>query len=427
MRRRLVIAIAAVAGTAVGLFALPLAIILQRNYRDQELLRLQRDTVAAARQIDLGTSSRDRVELPAGGDRFALYDLSGRRVAGGSAGGPPKADAVVRDVRRSRRPSVRSPSGALVAAVPLLTGERVTGAIRAQRSDRVVDARTRNAWLALAAAAIVLVALAAAAAMLLGRRLAAPLEHVALAARRLGDGDFSVRAPRGSVEEVDAVADALDATATRLGDLVARERAFSADASHQLRTPLAALRLEFDAMQLLDRAPERLDVAIAQVDRLQETIETLLAVARDTPQSQSRSDLVAVISDVEARWHGPLAHDGRPLRTALEATGSRATVRAAPTIVREILDVLVDNAHRHGAGPVTITLRAVDDWRAIDVTDAGSGVSAAESVFERGARQSDGHGIGLALARSLAHAEGGRLTLSHAGPRPVFTVLFAAG
>src|SRR5207244_477593 len=112
------------------------------------------------------------------------------------------------------------------------TGERVTGVIRAEASDAVVVRRAHRAWRALAGAAAAVLLLALLAAVALARRLAGPLERVAVAARRLGDGDFSVRAPRGAVREVDAVAEALDATAGRLDDLISRERRFSADASH---------------------------------------------------------------------------------------------------------------------------------------------------------------------------------------------------
>jgi signal transduction histidine kinase len=421
VRRRLVLAISAVAAVSIALFALPLAIVLQRNYRDRELLRLQRDTVAAAREIDVGTNADDPVELPLGGDRFAIYDRVGRRVAGRSGDGPATGDGVVRDVLRNRRPSVRTPPETLVAAVPLLTGEEVSGVIRAQRPDAVVADATRDAWLQLAAAAVALMALAAGAALLLGRRIAAPLERVAHAATRLGDGDFTVRAPRGAVAEIDAVADALDTTAARLGDLIARERAFSADASHQLRTPLAALRIELEAMQLDETAPAGVGAAVGQVDRLQQTIQTLLSAARDVPRPHDRTaDVAAILGDAEARWNPLLRRDGRELRIVADAAGD---VRATPEIVREILDVVIDNAHRHGAGPVTITLRDLGNWRAIDVQDAGEGPQTPDATFDGRKPGSDGHGIGLTLARSLAQAEGGQLTLSHPGPHPIFTLL----
>jgi signal transduction histidine kinase len=418
MRRRLIVAIVAVAAATLALFALPLAVVLRDGYRDQELLRLQRDAVAAAREIDLGTTASDPVELPAGPDRFAVYDDAGNRVAGRPAAGLSRADALVRDAIRRARPTTRIRSGVLLAAVPLLSGERVTGAIRVQRSDAVVDDRTQNAWLALAGAAAGVLLLATLAAILLGRRLARPLERVAVAAARLGDGDFSVRAPRGDIREVDAVAEALDQTATRLETLIARERAFSSDASHQLRTPLAALRLELEALQLGTRHPAELKRALIEVDRLQQTIDTLLAVARDHPRPDVNCDLVTLLTATEQRWRGPLAVDAR--RLTLSLPGAAIAVHADERIVGEILDVLLDNAVRHGAGPVNIALRTIDEhWAEVAVSDAGPGFAMdVQTAFERRSASADGHGIGLALARALAHAEGGRLAITNTGPAP---------
>ena len=128
MRRRLVIAIAAVAGAAVILFAVPLGIVLQRGYRDEDLLRLQRDTIAATRAIDLPSQHGDPVELPRSAATLAVYDRSGRRVAGR---GPATAPSVITTVLRSGRPADDAHGGRLVVAVPLLVQERVIGAVRA--------------------------------------------------------------------------------------------------------------------------------------------------------------------------------------------------------------------------------------------------------------------------------------------------------
>ncbi|MEA2156422.1 MAG: hypothetical protein QOE11_2562 [Solirubrobacteraceae bacterium] len=425
MRRRLILAIVAVAAAAVGLFALPLAVVLRDGYRDQELLRLQRDTVGAARSIDLGTPAGDPVELPPGPDRLAVYDAAGRRVAGAASAGPARADGVVREALRGRRPTTRIRPGTLVAAVPLLTGERVTGVIRAEASDAAVTRRAHHAWLALAAAAGGVLALAMLAAWLLGRRLARPLERVAVAAGRLGDGDFSVRAPRGAIREVDAVADALDLTAGRLDDLITRERSFSADASHQLRTPLAALRLELETLQLAGAPSDAIDRAVAQVERLQQTIDTLLSVARDVPRPDTTCELVELLTQAEQRWRGRLAAAGR--RLTLTVPPGTVVVRAGEGVVGEIVEVLLDNAERHGAGAVSIVARTVDAaWAAVDIGDEGPGFAAgAERAFERRSPDAGGHGIGLALARSLAHAEGGRLTVTHDGPSPRLTLVLA--
>jgi signal transduction histidine kinase len=420
VRRRLVISIAAVAAIAVALFALPLAVALQRAYQDEDLLRLQRDAVAATRRIDIPSGGRDTVEVPRSSAALAVYDRAGRRLGGL---GPPVADAVVLRAIRTSRPADTRNGDHLVVAVPLLVGERVAGAVRAARDAAGARSDTRRAWLLLAAVGGGLILLAVVAAFVLGRRLAAPLERLAGAARLLGEGNFSVRAPHSSIAEVDAVGRALDTTAARLGDLIARERAFSADASHQLRTPLAALRLELEALELRAGDTPELGAALVQVERLQATVDALLAVARDAPRRDTVADVTALADEAQTQWRAALAADGRPLRVA--AVGGRALARVSPQVVREILDVLLDNAHRHGAGPVTITVRRTAGSIALDVADDGPGFGPdPEAAFARRVSGGgEGHGIGLALARSLAHAEGGRLDVTQPGPRPVVRLL----
>jgi len=421
VRRRLILSIAAVAALAVLLLAIPLGIVLGRHYRDEELLRLQRDTVAATREIDVPSTRGDRVELPRSSDRLTVYDRAGRRVAGP---GPPSAPPMVRATLQRGKLAEASPGGELTVAVPLLAGERVTGAVLAQRSDHAAVHDTRGAWLVLGLVALGIIAAAALAAALLGRRLAQPLERLSVAARRLGDGDFSVRSERSGVLELDQVSAAIDATAERLDKLLRRERAFSADASHQLRTPLQALRLELEAVELRPDAPPEVAAAIAQVDRLTATIDTLLAVARDAGPRQGTTDLGELLDDAELRWRGSLAAAGRPLRVRVRTPDTKA--RASAPVVSEVLDVLLGNAERHGDGAVTVTLQRRDGWLALDVTDEGDGFADTTTAFDRRSGDGSGHGIGLALARSLADAEGGRLTIAEPGPQPVVRLTLAA-
>src|SRR5262249_13949082 len=105
---------------------------------------------------------------------------------------------------RTGKPADATASGRLVVAVPLLSAERVTGAVRAERSGAGAAHDAHQAWLVLAAGAIALIVLAILAAVLIGRRLASPLERLADAAARLGEGDFATRAPRAGVGELDA-------------------------------------------------------------------------------------------------------------------------------------------------------------------------------------------------------------------------------
>jgi signal transduction histidine kinase len=417
VKRRLVPAIAGVAACAVALFALPFAVVLQRNYTDEELLRLQRDTVAATRAIDLTTGARDRLELPPSRDRLAIYSNTGALIAGR---GPSRADAAARSALRTRRPTGVAAAGKLLVAVPLFAGERITGVVRAERGQAAVASRTHRAWLALAGLAAAVVALAVIAALTLGRRLAGPLERLAAAARRVGDGDFAARVAPTGVAEIDDVGAALNSSSERIAELVNRERTFSADASHQLRTPLAALRLELEGLAEEPDPPAGLTAALTQVDRLQGTIETLLAVVREMPRGDQRTDLATLTRELEAQWRGALAAEGRPLRVRVEVEPAVAAI--SPAVLAEITEVLMQNARVHGAGAVSVTVRHVGHALALEVSDRGPGFGPdPDGAFARGA--GEGHGIGLALARSLAHAEGARLQITHAGPAPTVSLL----
>jgi signal transduction histidine kinase len=236
----------------------------------------------------------------------------------------------------------------------------------------------------------------------------------------LGLGDFSVRAPRADVPEVDAVAEALDTTAARLGELVSRERAFSADASHQLRTPLTALRIDLEEAEMKGAGADPA-AALRHVDRLGQTIETLLAAARGADEGAAVTDLTALADELDSAWRPRLTADGRRLN--LEIGRSPLEVAADHGVVREIVTVLLENAFRHGRGTVTLRLTSGEGWARIEVADEGMGFGDdPEAAFERTSTE-DGHGIGLALARSLAHGAGGRLSVVAPGARPVVALM----
>jgi signal transduction histidine kinase len=423
MRRRLVLAIALVATTAVLLLALPLVSVLAGAHRNADLLALQRDTLAATRQIDISDRTGDPIELPASNDTLAVYASDNRRRAGT---GPATAPDVVRRALRSGRATEAPGGGALTVAVPLIAHERVVGAVRAVRAEGEAGGDVVTERLTVAGLAVGIILAAVGAALLLGRALSRPLERLAGAATRLGHGDFSARSPHSGIPEVDSVTTALATTAERLEQLISRERAFSADASHQLRTPLQALRIELEAAQLRGHDLPEIETALAQVDRLETTITTLLTVARDVSRPAATADVGACVEAARSHWHGVLAAASRPLRVT-SPTGP-LTADAHPDVVREILNVLLDNAYHHGKGVVSIRARRLQGWVVIDVADEGPGfvTEDTEEAFVRAAPSPGGHGIGLALARSLAHAEGGRLTVTRPRPDPVLTLFLHA-
>ena len=210
--------------------------------------------------------------------------------------------------------------------------------------------------------------------------------------------------------------------------MLQRERAFSADASHQLRTPLTSLRVTLEAAELDPEADRvaAIGTALDEVDRLDRTIEDLVALAREVSAGEPHTDLVRVLSDFAADWRGRSEELGRPLDVVLPE--DLREVRASDRALRQILDVLVDNAIHHGAGTITVRARSARPGAVVEVTDTGAGIAGDPArIFDRRVSNAGRSGIGLALARSLAEAEGGRLVLSASGPPETTFSVFLPG
>jgi signal transduction histidine kinase len=222
---------------------------------------------------------------------------------------------------------------------------------------------------------------------------------------------------------VDAVSTNLERTAHRLGGMLERERRFSSDASHQLRTPLTAVRIGLESALLTPGADLRgaaVD-ALNGLDRLEQTVEDLLAIARDVTGPAPSTDVVAIVSEARGQWAELLGRARRQLELRADEDVPAAAV-SAPAL-RTVLDVLLGNALVHGGGTVTVRVQDAADAVVVEVSDEGGGITAdPAAVFRRRSPQARGTGIGLALARSLIEADGGRLELTRLRPA-VFAVL----
>lgn len=415
---------------AIALFGLPLAVGVARYlllHEESNLVQVA-DATAGAVSDDLNDGQRP-TGIPSSLDRTSLgvYDRDGDLVAGRG----PSDDDLVHEALDGRIATGgdTADDGELAVAVAVTHDTEVIGAVRVASARSAVYTQVGLAWLAMAALAALAVAAVWLIARRQARRLAGPLERLAGDARRLGDGDFSVRADPVGIAEIDAVGRALSRTAARLDDMLARERAFSADASHQLRTPLAGLRLRLEAA-LQETAPNQpqqdpraaIAAGLDQADRLERTIDELLALARDTrPPDGDPLDLPSLLDEIARTWGPRLAQRQRELRFDVDPQAPAS--RASMATVRQVLAVLLDNAEAHGAGTVTVRVRDAAGVLAVDVSDQGPGITAAEDeLFTRRGENATGHGIGLALARGLAEAEGARLTLGVPAP-PTFTLL----
>jgi signal transduction histidine kinase len=424
LRRRVLISILAVTAVAMILFALPLGVAVQRLYRTETVTALQRDAARAAAVVP-DTIPGGPISLPRRSPSqpvIGVYDMTGRLVAGV---GPGRSGLAAGGPRAQVRDAIEE--GDLAVIVPIPSDQKAVGTVRAAVPYRAVTDRVHQAWAVMALLALIAIGLAAVLARRQSVRLAAPLERLTRAARALGDGDFTVRAERSGLREADSASLALEETATQLGDLLDRERAFSSDVSHQLRTPLTALMAGLE--NALDRPgadlPAAIRDALSRGDHLRTTIDDLVCLIRPGPAA-SPADIAALADDVRARWETPLATRGRRLVLVAEPDLPRCTAPAAA--IRQILDVLIGNALWHGEGTVAIAVRAGDGDLVIEVSDEGPGLAGEPAgLLDGSAAQAGGHGRGLPLARSLAAAAGGSLAVRRAAPRPVFSVLFPAG
>jgi signal transduction histidine kinase len=289
--------------------------------------------------------------------------------------------------------------------------------------------RTTQTQVALLVALVVIAAIGGgtAVASVTARRLARPLSHVADRASRLGAGDFRLDRTRYEVRELDAVAEALDASATALAQLVQRERELVGDVSHQLRSRLTSLQLRIEELTVVDD-PEiagEARAALEQAERLADVLDELMKAAREARATGAEPvDLGVELRSVADEWRTPLRAEGRSLKVKLQ---DGILAKVSPARLREVIGVLLDNAVRHGSGTVTLSARegaaSTADTVVIEVTDMGAGVpdELAEHIFERGVSGGGSTGLGLALARALIDSDGGRLELSAKRPA-TFTV-----
>jgi signal transduction histidine kinase len=409
--------IVAAAALATVMFATPLALAVSGLYQAEAYSQLAGDGERAHGAV-VSSSPLLPAALPTPRTADAIigiYDRKGQLLVGH---GPAKADALVMNVGRTGLEAEGELAGQLIVAVPATEEEgRPALIVRVSKPMSSIRQQIFQAWSIMTALAIGVLVVVGAYGGWRARAIAKPLEFLADAADALGHGDFSVRAVRAGVAEVDAVSGNLERTARRLGAILDRERRFTADASHQLRTPLTAVRLGLESALITPDADLRSAArdALTAVDRLEQTVLDLLTLARDTGDPHTGVDVLAVAEHTVKQWAGPLAQKGREI--VIDAQSPTAAACVSPPALRTVLDVLIGNALQHGRGQVTVMVRHGEGAVLVQVSDRGAGIVADSSrIFARRSADAKGTGIGLALARSLVEADGGRLELTSSRP-----------
>jgi signal transduction histidine kinase len=399
VRRRLVVSTIAVVLVVLGALAVPVGIIVYRSAEAELRSRLQDelDAIVAilADADDAGQepSPRAVLEVVGAGDGVRVTLPDGRVLA----------DNVPEDLDETVTVSRETPSGATIELV----------ADAAPLSDRFRE----QVFILLALAGGALLA-AAALAAIQARQLVRPLERLATSAARLGDGDFSViPLPTTGIPEIDDISGALRTSGTRVDRMLSTERHFTADATHQLRTGLTGIAMRFE---LLARHsdPEVVAEATAglqQTDQLDETIDELLTLTRDgATRERTTFDLVSLVDAHVADWT-PRFTAAR--RTLSVTTADPHLVVGTKGLAGQVVDILVDNALRHGRGTVTLHI----EGPTVTVMDEGPGISedAALTVFDAPVDPSAPHGRGLPLALRLARVDGGTVEIVTTRPMRV--------
>ncbi len=420
MRRQLTRAILAVTALVLIVLGVPLAIAVRKSYYDAATVRLQQRATEGLLEVQLPLDHNQAASQD--GDenthQTTLYDPTGQRVSGP---GPAVADAAVAQALGGDSASTNN-DRELVVALPITErgSEDVAGVLRVTEPVAAVDTDVDRAWAVMALTGLGALVLAWLVASALSRRLARPIQRLAEAAARFGDGAVVIPSEPSGVAEIDQLDAALAASSSRLALLLSRERSFSADVSHQLRTPLTRLRMSLDE---LDGTEASVSEARAEVDHLQTTVERLLALSRDRQPVGQPVDVNEAVLATSRRWSRRVEQTGRSLRLA--TTDGLPPISGSQAALDQVLDVLIDNAVVHGRGAVDVASRAAPGGVVIEVTDEGSTIEPGtrEAIFERHHGNGSGTGIGLALARALAESEGGRLLLTEVNPTR-FTLIF---
>jgi signal transduction histidine kinase len=430
--RRLLASYVSLALVVLIALEVPLAVTFRRSEQADLSAKVERDAVAVASLAeDLLQSSAGSTaplaRLATGygantGGRVVVVDRQGVSLV--DQGAPVGRDLSTRpEIAAALRGTVESGTrysqtlghGLLYVAVPVSSGGRVYGAVRVTYPTSELDHRVYRYWLTLAAIGGIILVLTALVGVVLARWVARPLSDLERTARLAGEGDLTVRADEThGPPEVRALAAELNVMVREVEQLVAAQRDFVADASHQLRTPLTALRLRLEnlAHEISAGGQRQLEGATVEAERLARIVDGLLVLARaEAPNiSLEPIELEPLVMARVDSWASFATERGLSLAARVPA---EVRVIAAADRLEQVLDNLLANALEVAPKDSAVELEWSDG--ALHVLDRGPGMTDDElrHAFDRfwRARAGGGSGLGLAIVHRLVEADGGSIVL----------------
>ncbi len=437
MTRRLLVSYLALAVVVLALLEIPLGVSYAHNAHQDLRTDVERDAVALASLAEDALERRTsaptaltrlarRYQSDTGGrvvvvdtQGRALVDSASRSVGADFSTRPEVAAALAGSVATGTRHSNTLGTDLLYVAVPAASGGVVHGAVRITYPTSEADERVRRYWLILVAIAAVVLAVAVALAGGFAHWIVRPLSRVDAAAGEVAAGNLAVRVPAAGPPELRRLAGSFNEMVAKLEALLHSQEQFVADASHQLRTPLTALRLRLENLARGGEPgrSEELDGALDELERLGALVDGLLTLARAdrAASAPTELDVASAIRERVEAWSA-LAEEQR-VRLRAHADG-RLDALVTPGRIEQVLDNLLANALEAAPAGSSIDLTAarIDGWVEIRVRDRGPGMSVEEisrafDRFWRAGADEAGFGLGLAIVQRLVRADGGEIEL----------------
>jgi len=446
---RLVVALLSLTIVVLAVQDIPLIQYLRTVETDRITTALERDSfvIAGRAEETLETPSAEGLKYvqdaitkygSESGARVIVLDMNGIAIADSESlesigtsflSRPEIVEALAGSVSVGRRFSTTVNQELLYVAVPILNGSQTLGAVRLTFPASVVDDAVNERLEGISSVAGITLLVSVLVALLLALGITRRLSNLKNVTEEFTKGNYKVRAEiNGGAPEIRSLARSFNAMADQLDKLIAQQKAFAGDASHQLRTPLTALQLRLErATEMLETDPagaaERIEAAMVETDRLQRLVEGLLVLSRSENAdkiTRDKCDAAQIARERFENWEALASEQDVALVLDVPET---AMIFAIPGALEQVVDNYIDNALSivPTNSSITVKITADSDFTKVSIIDEGPGIPEADIAkafnrFWRARSDTHGSGLGLAIVDRLATASGGRAELVNLSP-----------